>query len=42
MNDEANDEKRRKRNECDPVGIKWDGFDCWWCRRRGRLMLVVV
>ena len=22
MNDEANDEKR---NECDPVGIEWDG-----------------
>ena len=24
-NDRANDEERRKRNECDPVGIEWDG-----------------
>ena len=42
MNDEANDGKRRMRNECDPVGIDWDLIDCWCCRRRGRLTLVVV
>ena len=38
MNDEANDEKRRKRNECDPVGIEWDGLIVGvWQKERKRL-----
>lgn len=47
MNDRANDEKRRKRNECDPVGIEWDGVIVGVAEGEEkavgqRLMLVVV